>query len=455
MNLPDEIAAELPTPRDDEPESLRQDIVDELADHLHCSLNRELLSSGQASGRRQPADSPDTGNNEQTAWQQVLARFGPPAQLARQLWFEAMKERIMAQKIVTASAVVIAVAACLVAAVAWQRSEADRRHVVDSLAASHSLVEQLTESQARLFEQLEANEGRLVELAAVASSDPEWVRAEVIVRAGTETGPLVEGAKVKLIPKVAPVGSRRRTLQSELQSADGTTGEYGRADFGLIQAGRYSLHVETRSGWVSSSSVVVPQGKPLTRLIVAPEQPPQAVEVDVRLNWPDDIREQVGDVWVLLWSRHVAYPVESAHWVPIDRIRVSALAGFEVYRAYLISPDGQLYRQQRIQRAFGQERNFVSWETGDMQELDSLTLSDEHCRFTEITFAVDLSDPPAGVASGPDSRTATVVAFDPADMQESQTLQPGSPPTLMIDVPQPVADAIRAAREARDNRDAG
>ena len=47
----DVISAELPGPRDDEPASLRQDIVDELRDHLQCAFHRELHAAGRASFR--------------------------------------------------------------------------------------------------------------------------------------------------------------------------------------------------------------------------------------------------------------------------------------------------------------------------------------------------------------------------------------------------------------------
>ena len=43
MNDFEALSSELPAPRDDEPARLRQDILDELADHLACSYNRELL----------------------------------------------------------------------------------------------------------------------------------------------------------------------------------------------------------------------------------------------------------------------------------------------------------------------------------------------------------------------------------------------------------------------------
>jgi len=79
MAWPDDPAAELPAPRDDEPERLRQDIADELADHLSCALNRELHFT----------------EDETTARQNVLDRFGSPRKIARKLWFDWMREEFM------------------------------------------------------------------------------------------------------------------------------------------------------------------------------------------------------------------------------------------------------------------------------------------------------------------------------------------------------------------------
>jgi hypothetical protein len=41
MEWPDDLAAELPERNPDEPQSLRQDILDELRDHLQSSLELE------------------------------------------------------------------------------------------------------------------------------------------------------------------------------------------------------------------------------------------------------------------------------------------------------------------------------------------------------------------------------------------------------------------------------
>lgn len=65
MDFRDGLSAELPAPRDDEPGGLRDDILDELADHLACAYRRELLR----------------GADTATARQCVLERFGDPAAL--------------------------------------------------------------------------------------------------------------------------------------------------------------------------------------------------------------------------------------------------------------------------------------------------------------------------------------------------------------------------------------
>ena len=66
MDSRDTLSAAFPPPRDDEPASLRQDILDELNDHLACAYNRELLR----------------GMDSDAARQRVLERFGNPAAVA-------------------------------------------------------------------------------------------------------------------------------------------------------------------------------------------------------------------------------------------------------------------------------------------------------------------------------------------------------------------------------------
>ena len=77
------------------------DIADELADHLHCSMTRERLSD---EGR---------GRSEEEIVTAALERFGDPGQIARRLWWDAMKERIMAQRFMMAVTLVAAATAIL------------------------------------------------------------------------------------------------------------------------------------------------------------------------------------------------------------------------------------------------------------------------------------------------------------------------------------------------------
>ncbi|MFO0917816.1 MAG: hypothetical protein U0872_05805 [Planctomycetaceae bacterium] len=104
----EDLLADLPAPRDDEPPSLRDDIADELADHLHCALRRELLKDGDAVA----------------AEERVIDRFGNPKKLARRLWWQAMWSRIMGQRILSGLQWMLTLAAVVLAGLVFrQQSE--------------------------------------------------------------------------------------------------------------------------------------------------------------------------------------------------------------------------------------------------------------------------------------------------------------------------------------------
>lgn len=99
MHWHDQLESALPPPRDDEPANLRRDIADELADHLECAMQRELTRTDDAHQARS----------------NVLVRFGNPHRIARQLWLESMKGKLMTQRILIATNVVLAAATIAVA----------------------------------------------------------------------------------------------------------------------------------------------------------------------------------------------------------------------------------------------------------------------------------------------------------------------------------------------------
>jgi len=129
MDFRDSVSADLPTPRDDEPAGLRQDILDELADHLTCSYNRELLR----------------GVNPGEARRRAIERFGNPAAVARRLWLDAMKGKIMAQRILIATCLVM-VAACFgIVGLVWNQSS---RVAAEAAEANRRFAEALGQTQA-------------------------------------------------------------------------------------------------------------------------------------------------------------------------------------------------------------------------------------------------------------------------------------------------------------------
>ncbi len=158
MDWPNDIAGQLPAPRDDEPDSLRDDIVDELADHLTCALNRELHAT----------------SNETDAERNVLERFGNPRRIARRLWFDAMKEKIMSQRLQMVQTVVMAVICLAVLGLTWTIFSQNRA---------------LTEVNRAVLEQLTAMSGR----PSVASQSPEWIHAKVRLALGEPGGPPAVG----------------------------------------------------------------------------------------------------------------------------------------------------------------------------------------------------------------------------------------------------------------------
>jgi hypothetical protein len=90
----DSLLSDLPPPRADEPPTLRQSIAEELTDHLLSAFRRERVLS----------------TDDATAWQRVLAEFGNPQRVAFELWWQAMKGRIVGQRIFWSVQTTIAIA---------------------------------------------------------------------------------------------------------------------------------------------------------------------------------------------------------------------------------------------------------------------------------------------------------------------------------------------------------
>jgi hypothetical protein len=226
MSIPEDLSAHLPTPRADEPEALREDIADEIADHLHCAARREHL---QNSGNRPLTD--------QAALAAAIERFGEPAAIARRLWWDAMKERIMAQRVIAVMASAVAVAAIFACVVLWQATQAARAEQAAMIQSQQSLL------AAMLAEMKSSSKGE----------GAQWQTLKI--RLIDEQGKPVRG-------NVQCTGQANHTSDSVDASADGVAEFY-------LPPGQYTASIVVGSSSTTVSQLL-PPGRPTTRTIVCP-----------------------------------------------------------------------------------------------------------------------------------------------------------------------------------------
>ncbi len=280
-----DLTADLPAPRDDEPASLRQDIIDELADHLHCALQRELLTGG---GRQSPDDMDGDQNStnreahasrspghspEEYARQIVLNRFGNPAAIARRLWLDAMKERLMAQKLMTVMVTVAALACVAMVLLMWRTMETVRQQQAAMLAEHNAF-------NARLLQELQS---RAATPAAAPGVDG-W--GPLKIRLVSADGNPVEG-------KVALEGTAINAGNDNKVSVDKTAGADGSADFGLIPYGNYTMTLTVPAAQESHvETFMLAPGQPSDREVICPDQPRPPASLTFRFNPPPEIRAE-------------------------------------------------------------------------------------------------------------------------------------------------------------------
>jgi hypothetical protein len=267
MEWLDDLAAALPAPREDEPPELRRRIVAELRDHLHAAFQRELLLT------------PDAVQ----AQRNVLARFGDPVRLARKLWFEAMWEKIMSQRLMLAAMAVVVLVS------------------VGSMGLTWFVIVQAGQvNQALLEQNRAANEALLAKLATLGNTDGkhektmEWNSLKVRLVFEKSGGAPAAGVQTALQGQILAAGSATGMVR--------TTGADGVADFGLVRPGQYLLDFQMPWGESIESSqsglgisigfsgqlVTVLPGEPQTLEIVCPSKP-QETEIGLAVDWPDDL----------------------------------------------------------------------------------------------------------------------------------------------------------------------
>ena len=238
----DDISADLPARRDDEHPELRTDIVDELADHLECALQRERHRAGDEDGARKS----------------VLRHFGNPTAIARKLWYDAMKDRIMNQRLTMAAAIVMA-CACLgmLGVVIQMRGDADeaarqREQLATLLADSQDLNRELVGTVAQQLSEMEARS---------AAETPDWNPVELRLVQGSEDGPPAVGFSVEM----SITGSETGILPSTSESD-----ETGIVRFERMRYGHYNLTVTAPWNESCRQGVLLQPGEGYAATIVCP-----------------------------------------------------------------------------------------------------------------------------------------------------------------------------------------
>jgi hypothetical protein len=267
------LSARLPAPRDDEPQGLRQDIIDELADHLACSAQRELLR----------------GADPATARARVLERFGDPAALARRLWLDAMRGKVMAQRMVIGTCVFVTAVSLGLVGLLYQMAIDARR-----MAALQAAKAQAGAAEARAREQEMLK--RLGEMSEAIKHPRslDWNPVRIKVTEETTDGPPVPEASISLV-------SLRDNPPNWIRKV---TDASGLADFGLVQPGEYRLNISKQwdDGFLSAlAELNVQPGSDVTKSIACPKTPPLRVGVRVRWQWPADLEKEA--LW--LYARFV------------------------------------------------------------------------------------------------------------------------------------------------------
>jgi hypothetical protein len=281
MDFRDTLSEGLPAPRDDEPAVVRRDILDELADHLACAYSRELKRGSKPGEARQ--------------W--VFERFGDPVAVARRLWLDAIGAKLMLQRILLVTCLVVSLASLSLTGALWiQNSRAQRdsaRAAVEALRAMAQENTRAREGQQQMVQQLRA---MAEEIRNTRSLD--WNPLTFQLTEETPDGPPAVGFQVTLREAGANAGAAFGGGVGGAgagRPATRLTDDSGTADFGLVHPGNYffSIRKDWEQGFVQHSGpLTVDPGSRIMKKVVCPKTPLDRVAVRFRADWPADLQKE-------------------------------------------------------------------------------------------------------------------------------------------------------------------
>ncbi len=283
-----DFAAELPDPRDDEPADLRRDIADELADHLNCAVARERLLAG--------------GGRDEDVLSAALENFGDPAAVARRLWWDAMKEKIMAQRFISGLALVASAASLLCAVLMWQVIQNNREAQAALLASQRDMMQ-------AMIDELKNSADRST-LPAAESESWQLLRVNLVDEAGN---PVIGTVRLS-----GNTGGQAGGIQQRIATDQG-----GIADFGKLPLGPYSLQVESSGECVGPLSIVHGPGRSSDHSIVCPGVAVDMVPLQFSITPPEELK--TCQLYYVVQISRVGREVGGEAWRPRRPVRHSVL----------------------------------------------------------------------------------------------------------------------------------
>jgi hypothetical protein len=311
MDFRDGLSADLPSPRDDEPASLRDDIVDELADHLACMYRRELLRGADAIAAKA----------------RVLEQFGDPVAVARRLWFDAMKGKIMSQRILVSCCIFLTLLSLSLVGVMWMQLIDSRRMAVAMEARAREEARAAQAAQEQMLKQMAA-----LSKAVENPRAPDWIPVSFKLTQETLDGPPGVGFQASLGRGTG--GSNKPEAIQRESDANGIV------DFGVVQPGdwefRISRNLEGGSSWHTQGKLNVGLGNKIEKTIICPRISPVQPELKVRIDWPVEL---VGkDLAALAVFHHKGFDYQPGlHWY----LSTSPYSGWWSNRACFLAEKGQ------------------------------------------------------------------------------------------------------------------
>lgn len=279
MDWRDTLAGGVPVDPSPGPPELRNDILDELGDHLSCAMQRELRRT----------------DDEDAARSAVLERFGDPLLIARELWWGAVKERVMRDRIligVTAVAVVICIGATLVAYQAVQRERLERDVLMQQLETMKQSMSAMTST-------------RGVMKSEENGQSSDWASLRVKIVQDTPERPAATGMSVWVKGKLFNEGE---------DTISGKVNDEGVVELGPVRPGVVQIGASGGLLWMpGGKSLVLYPGTTREFEIVRPVLDERVGRVRPILKWPG--KEPGNDCCLTLEVRSDQVEADGITWV--------------------------------------------------------------------------------------------------------------------------------------------